>query len=329
ADAVPPPAALTPVRDQPRVPWRTALLVLWVVGALAVLLVFVTGHVLLGALVRRARPVRDGEWHVLAIEAADRLSLKLPFALLRSDRIAIPVAFGLVHPRVLLPSGADEWSLELRRAVLLHELAHVQRHDCLTQAVAQLACAALWFHPAVWWAASRLQVERERACDDRVLEARTRASEYADHLLGMVRSLRASRQPALGAVAFARRSSLEGRLLAVLDPLRDRRAVGLRVVAPAALIAAMLVLPFAAFQPVVAASSGPETKLTKQHTNRSEMAQRPARLVAVPGPEQRIEQRVAWVRTESARAHENAVWIGWLIETATGEDEPLHDTAWV
>jgi beta-lactamase regulating signal transducer with metallopeptidase domain/HEAT repeat protein len=318
-----PPTA--PVQRATLFPWSTAVLALWVLGAMAVLFMFAIGHVILRSLLGQARPVRDGEWHALAIEAADRLRLTLPFALLRVDGVAIPVAFGMLRPRVLLPAGSDEWPLELKRAVLLHELAHVQRHDCLTQAIAQLACALFWFHPGVWWAASRLEIEREHACDDRVLEARTRASDYADQLLGMVRSLRATRQAAWGAVAFARRSSLEGRLLAVLDPVRDRRAVGQRVVLPAALIAALLVLPFAALQPVSADSShkGKEPKPAKQHVAENPEALRPSRVVMVPNPDQSLEQRVAWSR---AAAKENVWWIGWLIETDPSHGNMLSDS---
>src|SRR4030095_8597368 len=91
---------------------------------------------------------------------------------------SMPLTFGLLQSRVLLPSDADAWPHERRRAVLMHELSHVERHDCLTQALAQLACALYWFHPLVWLAAHRMRVERERACDDRALAAPMRASEY-------------------------------------------------------------------------------------------------------------------------------------------------------
>jgi len=289
------------------------ILFVWAIGALAVVSTFVAGHLVLRLMLQGARPVRDGEWHALALEAADRLGLTLPFSLLRADGILVPVASGLLRPRVLLPEGADAWPLELRRAVLLHELAHIQRHDCLTQAIAQFACALFWFHPAVWWAASRLQIERERACDDRVLAARTRASDYADHLLGMVRSLRAKRLSALGAVAFARPSSLEGRLLAVLDPVRDRRAVGRGVAMAAAFLVAVLVLPFAALEPVAA---GTAKGGFKSHEPSDPSMLKPSSVIAVPEPAQPLEQRVAWARSDAARTGARVWWVGWSFQTS-------------
>lgn len=297
--------------------WPAVALTLWMIGALAVLATFVAGHLMLRTLLRGARPVRDGEWHALAQEAADRLGLTVPFALLRGADVLVPVAFGLVRPRVVLPAGCDAWPAELRRAVLVHELAHVQRHDCLTQAVAQLACALFWFHPGAWWAASRLQVEREHACDDRVLAARTRATDYADHLLDMVRSLRARRLAALGAVAFARPSSLEGRLLAVLDPRRDRRAVGPRIAVPAALLAAVLVLPFAALELVTAGAPQASGRKTIVHANGDPNALRPSRVTPVPDPARTLDQRAAWARAEAGRSGDDVWWIGWMIETST------------
>jgi len=63
-----------------------------------------------------------------------------------------------------------------------------------------------------------MRIERERACDDMVLTAGSRPSEYASHLLDMARRLHSNRAEALGAVAMTHSSNLEGRLLAILDP---------------------------------------------------------------------------------------------------------------
>ena len=77
-----------------------------------------------------------------------------------------------------------------RRLVLLHELAHIRRYDCLTQLVAQAACALHWFNPLVWLAKSRMQSERELACDDLVLGAGTLPSTYAADLLELAYRLK-------------------------------------------------------------------------------------------------------------------------------------------
>ena len=108
------------------------------------------------------------------------------------------------------------------RVVLLHELAHIRRRDCLVHCLAQAALALHWCNPMMWMALARLRAERERACDDLVLVAGTRGSDYAEHLLDIARQFRRQRM-GVAAVAMARPSELEGRLLAILDPLRSRR----------------------------------------------------------------------------------------------------------
>jgi Tol biopolymer transport system component len=168
------------------------------------------------------------------------------------------MTWGLRHPTILLPTDAASWPEERRRVVLLHELAHIQRADCLTQLLAQTACALYWFNPLTWLAARQLRVERERACDDRVLIAGARASEYAQHLLEIARGARRASCASLAAVAMARPSQLEGRLLAVLDGNRSRRAVS-RLAALVAVVGGCgAVLPLAALE--AAARGGPSTQ---------------------------------------------------------------------
>src|SRR6185436_13202681 len=107
---------------------------------------------------------------------------------LESAGSSMPFVSGVFRPLVVMPVEASTWTSERLRAVLLHELAHVRRHDCLTQLLARVACALYWFHPLVWLAAHRLRVERERACDDVVLISGVRGSEYGHHLVEIARS---------------------------------------------------------------------------------------------------------------------------------------------
>src|SRR5207247_2871142 len=137
----------------------------------------------------------------------------------RTTRPTSPSRGGVVYPVVLIPSvTAHHWDEEQKVAVLTHELAHVKRFDALTQLLAQLALALLWFHPLVWMAVRRLLLEREHACDDFVLVAGARASRYADDLLGFARRLTRPTAPSSAALALARGSQLEGRLLALSAP---------------------------------------------------------------------------------------------------------------
>jgi len=171
--------------------------------------------------VRRAVAIDDHDWLRLARECADSVGARGRFVILISREQTMPMAVGVWRPAVVMPAVAESWPEDRRRAVMLHELAHVARHDCFTQLLAELACALYWPHPGVWWMARRQRVERELACDDRVLAAGTSPRDYASHLLEVAYAVGGGRAPAL-AVAMARRRQLEGRLLAVLDAARNR-----------------------------------------------------------------------------------------------------------
>jgi hypothetical protein len=200
-------------------------------------------------LAKTARPAGNGAWGALAFALPHSLGLAGRVRILVSERATMPMAFGIFNPTVLLPSNVESWSYARRRDVLLHELAHVARRDCLTQLIAQTACALYWFDPLVWLASRALRGERERACDDAVVRAGARPSEYATHLLQVARDLRVPRTTALATVCMARRSQLSDRLLAILDERRNRRSVSRRFAVPTWLIALLILIPAAAFVP--------------------------------------------------------------------------------
>ena len=154
------------------------------------------------------------------------------------------MAFGTRRPTILIPAMADTWTDDRRRAVVLHELAHVARYDCLTQSLAFVACALYWFHPVAWWVARRLRIERELACDDRVIPAGAQARDYAGHLLEIAYTFGSHRAPAL-AVSMARPRQLEGRMLAVLDAARNRRVPSCALRIASAADRGRLLLPLA------------------------------------------------------------------------------------
>src|SRR6185295_8995997 len=143
----------------------------WALGAGMVLAWLLLGAWVLGRISRHAQPVTDPEWLTLVERCARQVGVRHPVLLESSDRVPVPCTWGVLSPRVLVPGIAETWSADRRRAVLLHELAHVARRDCLVQTLAQVACALFWFHPLAWLASWRLRVERERACDDLVLGA--------------------------------------------------------------------------------------------------------------------------------------------------------------
>ena len=143
------------------------------VGAAAVLGRLACGLLGVQWMSRRTERVTDAPWLPLARALAAELGISPRIVFLRSGSAAMPMAWGILRPSVLMPADADTWPAERLRIVLLHELAHVKRRDCLTHMLAQVACALYWFNPLAWMAARHVRTERERACDDLVLAAGT------------------------------------------------------------------------------------------------------------------------------------------------------------
>lgn len=138
-------------------------------------------------------------------------------------QVESPALCGLWRPRIVWPEGAGEWDEARRAAVIQHEMAHLARGDAWAQLLIEVVAACYWWQPLVWWSRRKALEERERACDDRVLEAGARPHDYARTLIAIARESTAIPRAALGTVQL-----LERRLTAMLNPEMDRSRVGVR-----------------------------------------------------------------------------------------------------
>jgi HEAT repeat protein/beta-lactamase regulating signal transducer with metallopeptidase domain len=252
----------------PQLSWPALIACIWAAGALMILARLAIGIGVVHWMSRRTEIVTDAPWLALAREIAAQLGLtRVTFR--RSHQPAMPMAWGVFRPSVLMPADADAWPHERLRIVLLHELAHVRRADCLTHILAQTACALYWMNPLAWIAARRLRTERERACDDLVLACGTPGPDYADQLLEIARAMgsgRFSRTAAAASLAMAHRSQLEGRLMSILDPSIPRHSVNRVWAAAASTLALLTIVPLASLQPWVYAAPAMIPAETPQQT---------------------------------------------------------------
>jgi uncharacterized protein YlxW (UPF0749 family) len=132
----------------------------------------------------------------------------------------------------------------------------VRRGDWLAQTLAQLACAIYWFHPMVWLLGRRLAEDAELACDQVAISSGIAPTEYAGHLLDIVRAMPRSASPA-GAVSMARGSQVGTRLRAVLEGRARSKTRKLSRLAAA--LVALAIVPAAFIRPLAAAEPSRQT----------------------------------------------------------------------
>ena len=171
-----------------------------------------------------AVPLREGR-EVIALRRAERnAGIRNPIPLLLSPLATEPGIFGVARPVLLWPDGISDRLTDAQiEAIAAHEVEHVRRRDNLTSTIQMLVEALFWFHPAVRWMGSRLMVERERACDERVVEQSAQPETYAESILKVCAFCL---EPTAPCVAGVSGSDLKERVLRIMT---HRMGAGLSV----------------------------------------------------------------------------------------------------
>jgi uncharacterized protein (TIGR03435 family) len=160
------------------------LAVVWLCGFLVVIFHWYFRWRRISAAIRTAVPLQEGR-EVQALRRLDRMGgMGTTTEILLSRTSLEPGVFGITRPVLLWPDGISERLEDAHlEAILAHELWHVRRRDNLAATIHMVVEAIFWFHPLVWWLGARLLEERERACDEEVLESGSDRQVYAESIL--------------------------------------------------------------------------------------------------------------------------------------------------
>lgn len=263
-----------------------AVLCLWILGAVVGLGRLVGA----GAELRR---IKAGA-RALPAELAGRLAVTRrgrAFRLGSSADVRVPLAVGFGRPMVLVPESMTERLDAADVAVIVeHEAAHLARWDDWTNAAQRIVCALLFFSPAAWWIARRLEFEREVAADDCVL-ATARPAAYAAALVRVAEHV-AGAGHRLAPAAFGSRGTLSDRVTRILSARRNGalRASAVTLAAAVAAVGASFVASWRFVPPIAIASdvvrspaARPVPASIAAPTRRSTIAHRPTRALPVVG----------------------------------------------
>lgn len=213
---------------------RPLVFLAWLLGVGWVLLQFGLG---LGATHRLRRSAR-----MVSLEELD-CDLIYPARVGLSAEAQSPMLIGVLRPMILLPTDILSWTnQDERRAMLQHEIAHLERRDHYVNTLQTLLSAVFFFHPVVRFACRQMRLERELACDDWVLNLGTKAETYAESILKVAeRNIlpRGLHQSAF----FSTKQLLERRITMILSPDRPSMKHSRRyLLLPVSLLVVLIVL---------------------------------------------------------------------------------------
>ena len=200
----------------------TIVFALWGLAALALVVRLGVALLRLERLKRDALPLRiEYRDHLAQWERIGRDNRDVRICV--TGGIEVPVAVGLFDAMVLLPQHLlDELDPKELEQISLHELAHLLRHDDWTNGLQRVITALLFFNPAVWFIARQMDVEREVACDDYVLELTGQVRSYAYCLTKMAEMTAWPHQPLAAPGVFTTRKNISIRIERLL---RTGRAI--------------------------------------------------------------------------------------------------------
>jgi uncharacterized protein (TIGR03435 family) len=178
-----------------------ALAIVWIVGAVALALRWLVQWRRIARLVRDGDVLEDGAPVSALRRMVHAAGLREPVSLVATDAALEPGIFGIWRPTLLWPRRlAAQLDDEQIEAVLIHEMAHVRRRDNLAALLHAAVQALFWWHPIVWWIGARLMDERERACDEQVVNAGSSPERYAETILQACRLFVESPAPCVAGV---------------------------------------------------------------------------------------------------------------------------------
>lgn len=170
-------AGYQPLRAEP-------LFILWIVGAALLALYFAVSFYRCRKEMNTALPIKG---HAFVEKWLREHQIRRTVKVLVSDKMATPLTYGILKPRIVLPKIMDLDDEVQLRYILAHELIHIKRFDALWKLILIIALICHWYNPMVWLLFVLMNRDLELACDERVIQVFGESSKsgYALSLIGL------------------------------------------------------------------------------------------------------------------------------------------------
>ncbi len=142
----------------------------------------------------------DVNWRLFVKNVAAVMGVQQPVKVWLSDLVTAPVTVGFLKPMIILPLAAvNQLTPQQIEAILLHEMVHIQRFDFIVNLLTKIIHTFLYFNPFVKAFNKLIEKEREKHCDEMVLQFQYDPYGYASALLLLEKSAQQRHQLALAA----------------------------------------------------------------------------------------------------------------------------------
>jgi len=221
-----------------------SLVVVWLAGILVLAARLAIGK---GELLGQAAQAGRNDRLQAAVDGlAGEMAVRGRIPVLLSPECRIPFAFGIIHPRILLPQEATKWPAGRLHSALTHELAHIRRRDLIVQTGSYIICVLFWFLPPLWLAYAAMLREAETCCDQQVINKGFPGPDYAQDIVELARCCEGRILLPSISSAVGRKNMLNERVKRVLSLKPGRRPFGTRGVVKVLAICLACVVPILA-----------------------------------------------------------------------------------
>jgi len=197
---------------------------IYTLGMVAALAWFLASVIGLRRILAHGIPSAGGPTERILAEICDGLGQQSPP--LRLHRTApTPFVTGIRRPTIVVPMILDrDAESAALRAILSHELAHLQRRDPAWRLLVRFVTIVLWFHPLVWQLRCWMDEADETTCDLAAVDLGCPPVAYAGFLIKLAEMYPAGRMPRSTEARIAGfRSALGRRVERILRSSERRR----------------------------------------------------------------------------------------------------------
>ncbi len=221
----------------------------WFIGTSLIIIWLIGGKIYCYVIYKKSQFVEDQNILKTIHDFTKKFGLKKHVLVMYSHLTKVPVVTGLLYPKLLLPHSVKKWPEEKKEAILFHELAHIKRNDTFFQFLAQITCALYWFTPLSWILERKLMIERERACDNVVLQHNIKPSSLAAYLMETSEELGSEKNTKWTLAGMAEGTDFKDRILSILDPNAKRMSLTPARALISGFLSVLIILPLVTFSP--------------------------------------------------------------------------------